>query len=95
MIDTQKVINIKDKSVAESNYQLLNNLLNCNKQLSKLKRGQSNECPKCHLAENIFHLIYLCEIGRNIWQFAEIILNFDITWKLILCGFFNEINENA
>ena len=42
-----------------------------------------------------FHLIYLCEIGRNIWQFAEIILNFDITWKLILCGFFNEINENT
>ena len=55
MIDTQKVINIKDKSVAEFNYQLLNNLLNCNKQLSKLKRGQSNECPNCHLAENIFH----------------------------------------
>ena len=21
------------------------------------------------------------------------ILNFDITWKLILCGFFNEVNE--
>ena len=32
-------------------------------------------------------------ILSNIWQSAEIILNFDITWKLILCGFFNEINE--
>ena len=35
MIYSQKVINIKDKSVAEFYYKLLNNLLNCNKQLSK------------------------------------------------------------
>ena len=35
MIYSQKVINIKDKSVAELYYKLLNNLLNCNKQLSK------------------------------------------------------------
>ena len=65
MIYTQKVINIKDKSVAEFNYKPLNNLLNCNKQLSKWKRGQSNECPNCHFTENIFHLIYFCETFGN------------------------------
>ena len=52
--------------------QLLHNLLNCNKQLSKWEVGQSNECPNCSELENIFHLLYLCDIVKHIWHVVQV-----------------------
>ena len=91
----QKIINIKDKEIAEFNYKLLHNLLNCNKQLSKWKVGQSNECPNCSELENIFHLLYSCDIVKHIWHVVQVCVSFDISWKIILCGFFHEVNKKT
>merc|ERR1712074_223758 len=70
-------------------------LLNCNKQLNKWKPGQSNKCPSCFQTENIFHLLFSCDIVKNVWNTVQMCVNFDISWKIILVGFFHEINNKT
>ena len=77
-----------DKYIADFNYRLLHNLLNCNNQLSKWKRDVSPLCTLCNVVENCEHLILHCKNVINIRTKANNILRFNVSWKHIVVGFY-------
>ena len=90
-----KIKLIPDPIVSEFNYKLLNNLLNNNYFLSKWKQI-TPYCAICpSIIENNKHLIYECRNIKYIWKIVSAYLNFDIIWKHIIVGFFNETNEKV
>ena len=89
------VVKHLDKSIADFNYRLLHNLLNCNNQLSKWKRDVSPLCTLCNVVENCEHLILHCKNVVNVWTKASNILRFNVSWKHIVVGFYLENNRKT
>lgn len=54
-------------------------------------------CTFCKLKEDIKHLLYNydCEIVKPIWEKTSSFLKFTVTWKIIVLGFYNEVNEKT
>ncbi|XP_056007600.1 uncharacterized protein LOC130050839 [Ostrea edulis] len=92
----QKILSIRDRSISEFNYKLLNNLL-CNRELlKKWKIVENDFCVICRDAkENNEHLILKCKNVSHIWDIVKQILKFDISWKTIVIGFYYENNEKT
>ena len=91
LIYIQKITNILDKNVAKFNYKLLHNLLS-NRYLVSI----DNKCILCNdEIENNMHLIYDCRNAQQIWKSFSTCLKFDIDWKHIIIGFYDEINDKT
>ena len=89
-----KVKYIKDKSLAEFNYKLIHSLLSNNLLISKWDKTITNKCKLCRdEIENAKHLIFDCGNVQHIWKIASTCINFTITWKRIVIGFYFENNE--
>lgn len=74
-----KIKNVKDKSLAEFNYKLLNNLLSNNLLISKWNKGVNNKCKICKTEiEDAQHLIFDCVNVNHVWHNASQCLNFTI-----------------
>ena len=84
-----------EKRISEFNYKLLNGILNNNVFVSKWNKDVSPLCEICKTEEDTKHLLYDCKMNKSIWQKVNSFFNFDITWKIIVLGFFYENNEKV
>ena len=84
-----------NNKIAEFNYKLLHCILNNNLAVSKRNKTVSPLCDVCLVDEYITHLLFECNIVKNIWQNIEKILCFRITWKHIVLGFYDENNSKT
>ena len=93
VIYENKIRSLFDKSVSEFNYKLLHNLLTTNLSVSKWDKNINGNCNNCNTPENIKHLIYECDLTMPLWRKISLILNIDVTWKLIVIGFIFTSNK--
>ena len=66
-----KIKQMYDNKIAEFNYKLLHCILNNNVAVSKWNKTVSPLCDICLVDEDIKHLLFKCNILRNIWQKIE------------------------
>jgi hypothetical protein len=85
-IYTRKVINIKERKLAEFNYKILHLILVCNSNLYKWGKCNTDKCEVCNLKEDIVHLLFLCPHAQYIWNFVSQTLEIDLTEIDIVCG---------
>ena len=97
-INRSKMKEIFDKSVAEFNYKLLNNILNNNYMVtcSKWNKEVQKYYSVCFTqVENSRHLIYECRNVVQIWNIVNATLNFDVSCKNIILGFYYENTQKV
>ena len=70
----QKVKQLKDKKLAETNFKILNNILPCSKNLCKWGIGDTDLCCFCQEEENVSHLLYQCPHVKDIWEAVSAIM---------------------
>ncbi len=78
--------NIKERKIAEFKYKLLNNILCTRSVISKWNPNINNLCPICKQTHTVRHLLFECQVIRNIWAVIGNILKVDITYKHIIIG---------
>ena len=83
----EKIKKIFDKNVSEFNFKLLHNLLTCNKYVNKWNKDLDKNCSNCNAEEDIKHLIFDCDIVKPIWSKISLLINKEVTWKIIVIGF--------
>ena len=81
--------------ISEFNYKLLHGILNNNAYVSKWNKDVSPLCEICKDEENIEHLLIDCKIIKTIWEKVSSFLKFDITWKIIVLGFYAEVSDKT
>ena len=86
-----KVLNIKDKKLAETNFKILYNVLPCGYNLKRWKKIQSDKCSICNASETILHLLYYCKYAQEIWSEIEDALDTEIKVDDIFLGHENDI----
>ncbi len=64
----KKIVEIKEKKIAEFNYKFVNNIVACGKMLSKWKPFINEKCDLCNEYDTQCHIIFECSIVRNIWH---------------------------
>lgn len=76
---------------------MLHGVLNNNAYVSKWNKDVSPLCEihVCKDEENITHLLYDCKIIKTILEKVSSFLKFDIAWKIIVLGFYNEISDKT
>jgi hypothetical protein len=64
----------------------------CGKSLAKWNKSINEQCLFCNQLETTEHLIYDCERSKTVWNHISSVLQYDIKYKQIICGFpnFNE-----
>ena len=50
-----------------------------------------HHCVKTTCIEDLKHLLYECKLTTYVWQVISLYFNFEITWKIIVLGFYNEV----
>ena len=90
-----KIVYMYEKCIAEFNYKLLHGILNNNLSVNKWNKTVSPLCEKCICIEDVKHLLFDCQLTTYIWQIIGLYFNFEITWKIIVLGFYNEINTKT
>ncbi len=66
MMYTSKIINIKDKKIAEFNNKVLHTILPCNVNFVRWKKAENNKCMFCKEDEDILHLLFNCIYAQTI-----------------------------
>ena len=92
-----KMINIKDKKIAEFNYKVLHNILPCNVNLVRWKKAENKKCMFCKEDEDIPHLLFNCMYAQTIWKKLKNDCNFNVSLEdidLIIYLFFQTIAIN-
>ena len=69
------------------NFKILNNILPCGKSLHRWKTNTSENCDICKEVESIKHMLYECSHVSQIWLKISNILDFNVKWKTIVCGY--------
>lgn len=93
VINKNKIRSLFDKSVSEFNHKLLHNLLTTNLSVSKWDKNINGNCNNCNMPENIKHLIFECDLLMPLKRKISLILNIDVTWKLIVIDFIFTCNK--
>ena len=74
---------------------ILHGIMNNNVCVSKWNKTVSPLCEVCNVNEDIKHLLYDCKIVKHFWERISMYLKFDVTWKIVVLGFYNEISEKT
>ena len=83
---TTKIKKITDRKIAEFNYKVINNILPCNKNLTKWRIINDEKCPACNLTHNIVHMLYECCHSRRLWATVSATLGINVSTDKILVG---------
>jgi hypothetical protein len=86
LIYTMKIISISDKTIAELNYKLLNNLVASNQNLYKWKIINNDKCELCNQQQTTKHMLFDCPHVTDIWRLITKIIKIKISWKIIVIG---------
>ena len=81
-----KVINIKEKKLAEFNYKVLFNIIPTGKFLSKFVPNIEANCDICGITEDLEHLLFSCKLSKPIWNLISSHMYRNLQVKDILCG---------
>ena len=76
-----------DKKLAEFNFKILHNIVPSGYVISKWEKSVSPKCLFCGINETTEHMLFSCERISVMWQNISKILNINITWKVLVCGF--------
>lgn len=79
-----KVQNMPDKKLAEMNFKVLHGILPCNYNLKRWKKRESEKCALCNKVETISHLLYECNLAKEVWQHVSRKLNYNLDVKDIM-----------
>ena len=71
------------------NFKLIHNFLPCGNVLNKWQKSISKYCDLCNEIESLRHMLYDCPHIKQIWLNISNIIDCNINWKLIVCGFIN------
>ena len=83
----QKIFCIVDNKLSEFYFKLLNNIVPCGYILSKWNYNVNDKCDVCNEIETTYHMLYDCNRIKLIWKNISNVLNIDVTWKHLVCGF--------
>ncbi len=83
---TKKILDIKDKKLAETNLKMIHGILPCAVNLKRWKKKRNDKCDICNSTETISHLIYECQYARIIWSKVEKALNSTINPYNVILG---------
>ena len=84
-----KIWNMPVKKIAEFNFKVIHQLLNCKLHVHRWKKDVSPLCMYCGQTESIRHLLYDCKENTKIWLNVGNTLKLDIKWKHIVLGCIN------
>ena len=87
-----KSVYMYEKWIAEFNNKLLHGILNNNLSVNKSNNNVTPLCEKCICIEDVKLLLFDCRLTTFVWQVIGLYFNFEITWKIIVLGFYNEIS---
>jgi len=89
-----KIKKLFSRKLAEFNYKLLNGSLPCGVLLSKWIKTIPSRCTVCdNVNEDIKHMLFDCGNVRHIWEIVGSCFNIRITWKSIVIGYYENINQ--
>ena len=86
-IYTQKIKTMYITKLAEFNFKILHNILPCGMSLSKWQKDVSVLCEFCKKPESVEHMLLECIRVQDIWTRIAPILQMNIRWKTLICGF--------
>ena len=69
---------------------MINNILPCNKNLTKWRIINDEKCPVCNLTHNIVHMLYECCHSRRLWATVSATLGINVSTDKILVGCQNQ-----
>uniref|UniRef100_A0A3B3BAV7 Reverse transcriptase domain-containing protein n=1 Tax=Oryzias melastigma TaxID=30732 RepID=A0A3B3BAV7_ORYME len=89
-----------NNKVKEVSFKILHRFYPTNQYMSRLKRDIDKNCSFCgQFEETLIHMFWTCKHTEKIWDRltnlikTKIYPHFTLTWKNILCGFFNYDNK--
>lgn len=88
-----KIKEIYEKRILEFNYKFFYGILNNNVCVSKWNKIVFLLCEVCNVNEDIKYFLYDCKIVKYFWERISMYLKFDVIWKIVVLGFYNEISE--
>ena len=83
----QKLCDLKIPKLCEFNFKLLHNVVPCGKTICKWQRNISEICAYCSEVETTKHMLFECPRIKSIWNDFAQVMNINIKWKHIVCGF--------
>ncbi len=92
-IYVNKVKKMPLTKLGEFNYKVLSGTIPCGFLLSKWKDNIDPKCTVCDELENIKHILYECNMVKDVWKYVGIYFNINLMWKHIVVGYFTVINE--
>ena len=73
--------------VCELNFMLFQNIVPCGKIICKWQKDVYNACEHCSEIDTTRHMLYECPHVLEIWNFVSTVINVNVNWKHIICGF--------
>ena len=83
---SRKIVKIKENKIKEFNYKVLHNILACNNLLSKWVAENNGRCEICQCKDDIYHLIFDCQLAQTVWNIVSAHLNYVITDEDVIFG---------
>ena len=88
-IYNQKCVILKIPKLKEFCYKMLQNIVPCGVNLSKWNKNIPSKCEFCQNTETTKHMLFECSRIKDIWETISNVLNVNVRWKQIVCGFIN------
>ena len=82
-----KLVNIKELKLREFNFKVIYNILPCNVNLKRWGKKDYDVCDVCQESQTVKHLLFDCQYVKPLWKVIESVLDRNITFSHILCGF--------
>lgn len=81
-----KIVNVRDNKLAETNLKILYCTLPCGINLVKWRKMDNSECSICKQQESISHLLFECGYTKYLWAYVDKAFNIDISLREIILG---------
>ena len=73
----------------EFNFKVVHDILPCNVNLVRWRKGESVSCDICECRHTIEHLLFSCHRATYIWNLVKNVYNIDVLYINLKCGFSN------